>query len=173
MMQVDPAPGLRVRVVDRLQKRPARLASPLAFASAAALIVIVLASIALLREVRRENTIQSAATPPAVSEATTVASPAVSPSPQPQRTTPSAVPAPDRGRSVEPRALPRPSVIFDGARDRVSAANVRPETTAAADAPSLPMPDTFVPFAPIVIAPISIAPIVIPPLTVPPLSDRK
>jgi hypothetical protein len=172
MMHVDPAPGLRVRVVDRLEKRPARRALPLAFASAAALIVIVIVSVALFREVRPEKTIETGPMPAPVSQTTSVASPAVSPSPQSQSRMPSSVPVPDAAAPVRrPRALPRPSVVFDGPRDRVSAANVRPATTEVVEAPQ--MPETFVPIGPIVIAPISIAPIVIPPLIVAPLSDRK
>ena len=174
MMQVDPAPGLRIRVMDRLDTRPLRRALPLALASAAALIVIVVASIALFRAVRPEKTIESAVTPAPVSQTTAVTSRGITPTPRAPSTTPPAVRAPDSTIPVERlRVLPRPSVIFDEPRDRISAANVPLRRTEAIDAPAAPMPETFVPIVPIVIAPISITPIVIPPLTVSPLSDRK
>jgi hypothetical protein len=178
MMHVDPAPGLRGRVADRLEKPRPRGTLKYSFAAAAAVIVVGLGSIALFRAFQ-----PNAAVHPGVSDA--ASSRTVSADPQPRATqAPSSMPAPaaastTRGTAVErPRVLPRPSVIFNGARDRVSAANVRPQaitsgTEAAAGVTMMPMPDGLAPISPIVIAPISLAPIAIPPLAVTPLTVRK
>jgi hypothetical protein len=178
MMHVDPAPGLRGRVADRLEKPRPRGTLKYSFAAAAALIVVVLGWIALFRGFQ-----PNAAVHPGVSDAPS--SRMVSADPQPRATQPpSSMPAPaaapsTRDTAVErPRVLPRPSVIFNGARDRVSAANVRPEeisstTEAPAVVTMMPMLEGVAPISPIVIAPISVTPIVIPPLAVTPLTVRK
>jgi hypothetical protein len=178
MMHVDPAPGLRGRVADRLEKPRPRGTLKYSLAAAAALIVVVLGSIALFPAFRPNG-----AMPPRASDAPSLRT--VSADPQPRATqTPSSIPAPAAAPATRdaavarPRVLPRPSVIFSGARDRVSAANVRPQAiSSSAEAPAgvtmPPMPEGFAPISPIVIAPISLTPIAIPPLAVTPLTVRK
>jgi hypothetical protein len=173
MMQVDPAPGLRVRVAGRLERAPSRSAVRWSFASAAALVVVVLACIALFRALRFDTRTEPAVRP--ASRITTVQPRRDVAPPAPLAAAPSAATPRGRAAAGEPvRALPRPSVIFSGSRDRVRAASVSSETISATrDAPMTPLPEVFAPISPIVIVPISITPIVVQPLTVPPLSDRK
>ena len=179
MMQVDPAPGLRIRVVDRIAKTPARPSLRFSFAAAAALLVVAFASIGLFRALRSDDTIQpGTAGAPAAETATVNRQPDVTTQAPPKVPAPAAV-TPPRGAVEPPRVLPRPSVLFSGPRDRVRAASVRPGAIGNVDdagyvlPPTTPVPEGLVPISPIAIAPISIAPIVIPPLTVTPLSVRR
>jgi hypothetical protein len=175
MMEVDPAPGLGGRVVDRLEDAPARRGLTLSFA-AAAVTMALLAAVVLLQTIGPSETVQPAAPmSPAAQSAAVNPSPAGGVPTGDASSPPTPLPSPSKGTIDRVRDLPRPTVVFNGARDRVSAANARPAAAVADEtpAPAMPIPETFVPISPIVIAPISIAPIVISPLTVTPLADRR
>ena len=158
MMQVDPAPGIRHRVLGRLERPHARRPLLLPLAIAAALAVVIL-SVALLRPAAPtpEPRYQVVSGPPAAGvahEPVASAAPAL-----PTNRTASAPerprPAPSDRRPS--RTLPRPSAIFPDTPGRVRAANVSPASPAAsAEAPgAAPLPEPLTPIAPITIAPMT------------------
>ncbi|HJR61726.1 MAG TPA: hypothetical protein VJ813_20130 [Vicinamibacterales bacterium] len=165
MMQIDPRPGLRHRVADRL-KAPTRRGSWLMPALAtAALCAVALVSIVWLR---------SSQTQPALVVPQVAVAPPAAPAGRPEiaRVEPLA---------PEPRPVvhgrPGPSgaeAIFGPARGRVAAASI------TANAPLVDAPDhaEWIPvsipaLAPITIEPIRLQPISIPPLTVSARPERK
>ena len=177
MVQVDPRPGLRRRVGDRLHAAPPRRWTPPTLLATAAIVAILAWSAALYR-----TTMPPEPSQPRVALASTAAAPAAVPA-APRNP----LVSPDRRLSASPRrarttavATRRPAqraeVIFGPAQDRVSAASVRPDVvTGRIDTPTsvAEMPDDFPQLPPIVITPISIAPIVVVPVTIRPLSERK
>lgn len=122
MMQVDPPPGLRHRVANRIEASTRRTWMVPAFAAVAAAVVLILA-IVLLRTpqvapspepaVVRAPPATPAEPPPQAAVATTRPESAVAPAAEP----------PPQARSERPGA----EAIFGEPTGRVSAANVRPE----------------------------------------------
>jgi hypothetical protein len=174
MMEIDPPPRLRYRVAHRIDRRRARPAFVAAFAAAAVLIAIAGSWMAL--GVSRANR-QVEPRVAVASQAQPEARPAAPAAAAPSATTPvNEVLAPRPASGRHGRSLPRPTVIFGGARDTVSAASVAtapPTPDAGEAAPGrLPEEAPLPVVAPITIAPITISPIVIPPLRIPPIGGR-
>lgn len=169
MMQVDPAPGLRHRVADRLEV-PARRSWTLpAFATAAALFVLV-AALALLRIPWMEPAMEPRV---ATAPAATPGRPAPSPQIQAEPAEPSTRSA---AASLTARSRPRPSAsIFGKPTGRVSAASLGTDAPGEEREPPVvpPLPGTLAPLAPITIAPITVTPIRIQPMTLRPIRDQK
>ena len=170
IMQVDPRPGLRHRVADRLTA-PARRAW-LVPAYAAAVLAAVIASIVMLRlpEPASSTAPQIVAAPPAAAPHQAAAA-TPQPGEQPIDMPPVAASTPGTPKVRQPTPT-APSVgdasIFGPPSQRVTAASLRPEPLPAPAAPvdAAPMPDTLAPIAPIVIEPIVITPITVTPLIV-------
>jgi hypothetical protein len=169
MMDVDPRPGFRHRVLGRLDPSSARWTLVPRFAmTAGALAAVVLAVFVIGRDRGHDaGTDATPSRPPAVQSAARDAGPAVS--------TPAAATPPQRRRgdpgrrprrlTREPIPIPRVANVFGTRTNGIAAAAV-PESDAVWPAS---LPDTRgeqpSPIAPIVIPPIeSPAPIVIPPL---------
>jgi hypothetical protein len=163
LMQIDPAPGLRHRVADRLEARVRRTWAVPAFAAAAAILVAIVA-LSVLRNPEIEQAVEPrvAIAPPAAPSM---------PTPQAERAekaeVSASVPAPPRSTSVRPRAS---RSIFGERTGRVSAASLEGAeggTTIEPPEPPAnpPLARTLPPLEPITIAPITVAPIRIQPLT--------
>lgn len=175
MMQVDPLPGLRHRVADRLEAPARRSWAIPAFATAAAMVVLIVA-FALLRD--------PAAQPPGVPRITTI-SPVAPVLPPPSAEVQTA--AEPQGvvpvTATPERLRPRTSgSIFGSRTGRVSAANLTGEpvpgnigtpVVEAAVEPPPPPPGALAPLAPITIVPIAVTPIQIQPLTLNPVRDQR
>jgi hypothetical protein len=167
MMQVDPAPGLRRRVLSRLQ--PASSQRPplaLRFGWMAVGVAVVLA--ALIYTSNRSTA--PAAVDPASSQATTVLPPArdadgVSP--------PAAIVAPTAPR-VRPRgtheaiAMPRVANVFGPSARTAAAAATAESDDIMWPTPSAAPPDSGA-LAPLAIPPLTAAPIETPPIVIAPL----
>jgi hypothetical protein len=177
MMEIDPPTGLRHRVSYRLSRERAKPLLVAAFA-AVALMVLFVASWMALRQSGPGRPAE-----PAIALATH-SQPATSQSQPATSTAPATVSAPTPSTLVaprehiivtRPRRIPRPSAIFTGPRDRVTAASLTPPPVEPAndtsDAATREVVSPAV--SPIRIAPITIAPIVIAPLRIPPITDRK
>jgi hypothetical protein len=128
MMQVDPRPGLRRRVLARLERRSrVRFRGSFFLLPAAAVIAIILAIV--LPAMRQAS--------PEVTTATPVQSASNTPRELPSAPAPPA-PAAAATRPVRPPAVPARTVsIFGDRRDRVSASSV-PPVVADAGATSAP-----------------------------------
>jgi hypothetical protein len=179
MVQVDPRPGLRLRVANRLAAVEASTAAwPRMFAfgrraailSSAAAVVLLLATFGWLREPtpRPEADVGTgpASAPAAAASPPTVSSAAPAPEPV------AAAPAP---RVASPHAAPLPPVrtgIFGERTGRIRAANVpahRDDVVTDEDLvvePALPLDGGIQPLEPITIEPIRLAPLTIRPVTV-------
>lgn len=174
MMQVDPPTGLRYRVARRLHRGRAQRSFVAAF-TAAAVVIAIVGSWMVLRgrysapTVAPHHALAPQAQPqipagasPTSAAVTTAATQAAANDTPPVAT--------------RPRGIPRPTVVFTGAPDRVSAASV-PAAAPPPSAVDLPPADAaqgVMPgLPPITIAPITVPPIVITPLRVSPITDRK
>lgn len=171
MMLVDPRPGLRQRVtrsIDSQSRRPRRIS--VRFASAAALAVVALASLAALVWLR----VPQADLPPAAPQmvATPSAAPRIPP-PEPAATEPV---RPAQPRTARRRA-PAPEAIFGPQNARVTAASVpaadRPVADAAAPEVEPPLAGLRPQIPPITVTPLRIAPLTIAPLQLDPLPVRR
>jgi len=177
MMEIDPPPGLRHRVSYRLNRERARPLLVAAFAAVALMVVFVASWMALRESGPGRPAEPSIALATHSQPATSQSQPATSTAPATTSApTPSTLAAPgERIVVTRPRGIPRPSAIFTGARDRVTAASVTPPPVEPAnDAADVATPEVVSPaVSPIRIAPIRIAPIVITPLRITPITDRK
>ena len=172
MMHVDPLPGLRHRVAGRLESPVRRSWTIPAFATAAAMLVLIVA-LALLRD---PETQQRPA--PRVTTAAPVA-PAVPPAAA--QTEPAATP--EVAASAAASEGPRPRTaesIFGNRTGRVSAANlasdaVAPEAVEIIVVPPVepPQPGVLTSISPITIAPITVTPIRLQPLALRPVRDQR
>jgi len=166
MTQVDPRPGLRHRVTERLHAPARRGSWWLPALAVPALGALVLLAIVLSRSPQPQ--------PQMDSQVATF-------QPAPAPPSPSAQPRGVVSASEPPRAaIRRPhapgEAIFGPRRNRVTAASIGATRPAAyVDPPfaSPPIPGAVAPLAPITIAPIQLEPISIAPLTVTPLPIRK
>ena len=164
MMQVDPRPGLRHRVAERLH-RPARRSLWIvpAFGTAALAVGIVAAALFM-----RSPQPQPALDHPVAS----VPSP-VLPAPAPRRAATPETPAPPGSART---AAARAESIFGPRRDRVSAASVAITERPAAALPGAGASDLSAElpaFPPIAIPPIELPPIAVSPLIVSPVTIRR
>ena len=165
MMQIDPVPGLRQRVADRL-RAPARRGSWLMPAMAtAALLALVVATIWL-----RSSEMQPILTP-RVAEGPAPAP--VSPGDAPRADTAAREPrpSPDVARTAAPS-----ETIFGPRRDRVTAASLTAHSREGDSVGTLdpyPIADEWPSLPPIAIEPIVIRPITISPIFVSVLPERK
>jgi hypothetical protein len=171
MMHVDPAPGLRRRVLSRLEAPAARRPLVPAFGFAAAMLAVVLAAVFMLRSGPPATT-----TPQQASE---VPAPAVTPAPVPptpaiQAAAPPVTRPAERTRPTrDDGTIPMPRVgnVFGPPTGRVSSATVagvrttaprvEPETSDAAPSETSSN-SSGVP--PIYIAPLEVTPIQVPPV---------
>ena len=171
MMQVDPAPGLRHRVADRIDA-PARRAWALPAFAAVSVMVVVIAAFALLR------TAGTAPDPDSRVVAAPAAVPASPPAPV-ETAPPIARPSEPAAQTASEPILPRTSEsIFGRPTGRVSAANLAPDMGTSDDLLEAPLdppaPSGVVaPPVPITIAPITLTPIRIPPVMVDPIRDHR
>jgi hypothetical protein len=164
MMHVDPPPGLRRRVLSRLERRAAeqRLFGP-RYAWGAAALVILIVAVMFTRDHRAER----AAVVPQPSVAANVSPAPREPSAAPpkapvERRSPSQVPLPRLTREAIP--IPRIANVFGARTGSVSAAS---ESAVEAVWPGAENPSSSV--APLVIAPLAPAPIETPAIVIPPL----
>jgi hypothetical protein len=158
LMHVDPRPGLRARVLGRLQDRVWRRALFGAPAFAALALVAVFSTIVLWR-----GDEPAPATAPPAGEV------AAQPSAPPQPPPVAVAGSPRAANAPQPRPSPRSAeAIFGPRREQVSAASLRSEGTSGAPAESADLVDSdrselsLPPLPgprPITIAPITIAPI--------------
>lgn len=162
IMSLDPRPGLRGRVLSRLERAERPWFAFPQLAAAAALILIIVAAV-LLRSVGTPE--------PPVSPMVATREPASIHLPAPaERTIPDTVRKPAAGATAASRTGV-PSVFPP--RNRVAAASVpvdttSPETVApAAAAPPAELPSSELAPKPIVIEPLKVEPIVIPPIRPP------
>ena len=180
MVQVDPRPGLRYRVANRLAEVEAGASRPVADAFArrstllatAAAVVLVLAAFVWLREPSARPEAELVDSTPAASPVASVpAAPAASgPAPGPEPAP--MAPAPRVVSPTAPRIPPAREGIFGERTGRIRAANVSAgRSPAVADAdlpvePALPLVDGGIqPLEPITIEPIRVAPLTIRPVT--------
>jgi len=157
MMQVDPMPGLRRRVLSRINAPAERPAAPTwRYAFAAAALAAVVLSVTLMpghmeppAPPKAPSPIVATGIPPvdleAVLSTSTVTIPSVS------------IPGKSARITKEPITMPRITNVFGARRSAVSAATVR-EPVAVRIAPEM--------LAPLTIVPLSARPIVIEPLVV-------
>jgi len=155
LMQIDPAPGMRRRVLLRINAPVERhLFSPVRYAFAAAALVVLAVSISLApgqveppTPPKAPSLIVSAGAPPVDLEAVlSTSTVTVPPVPSPTKST---------GISKEPIPMPRITNVFGPRRDGVSATAVR-EPAVIRVAPETLMPLTIVPLSarPILIEPL-------------------
>jgi hypothetical protein len=172
IMQVDPRPGLRNRVAERLHAPARRNWTVPAFAAVAAMIALVVA-LGVLRtpETRPPAEPRVVSAPPAA--------PAVPPSSPQAEPAPQNTSGPLPGRSERLRLRTTES-IFGPRTGRISAASLASDAAAddvpeaAAELPeSQLLPAAIAPISPIVIAPITVPPIRIQPLTLGPVRDQR
>jgi len=164
MVQVDPPPGLRRRVLSRLDAdtRPAARLT-VRYAWAAAAFVMVLAAVMITRE-RPDAPVTAV---PVASQAAVVPAPGVRPvAPRPPATAPRATP---RRATREAIPMPRVSNVF-GPRSRgvTAASDSGAEAIRTPPASSAPEQPGAVP--PLVIPPLTAAPIETPAIVIPPLT---
>jgi hypothetical protein len=160
MMRVDPAPGLRRRVLSRINAPVERRALPLLrYGIAAAALAVVVLSITLLPGHVEPPTPPKAPSPIVAGVAPAVLLPAAL-----SRYNPPPVPSGKRASQItkEPIPIPRVTNVFGDRRSDVSAASVR-EPGAAAPRVA---PETL---TPLTIVPLSARPLVIEPLVLPAL----
>jgi hypothetical protein len=172
MMHVDPAPGLRRRVLSQLEAPAARRPLVPAFGFAAAVLAVVLAAVFMLRSGPPTTT--------APQQASDVPAPVVTPAPVPaptpaiQAAAPPVTRPPERARPRrDDGTIPMPRVgnVFGPPTGRVSSATVagvrttaprvEPGTSDAAPAETSSNPSGL---APIYIAPLEVKPIQVPPV---------
>ena len=164
MMHVDPPPGLRRRVLSRLEPRAAeRRLFGLRYAWGAAALVILIVAVMFTRDHRTER----AAVVPQPSVAANVSPAPREPSAAPprapvERRSPSQVPLPRMTREAIP--IPRIANVFGARTGSVSAAA---DSGVEAVWPGAENPSSVV--APLVIAPLTPAPIETPAIVIPPL----
>lgn len=175
IMHREPPPGLRRRVLARLDAPPrVRVAPGFALAAAAALMLVAVATTLMLRDggPAPAPRAETAATPPAAA-AQAAARESAGPGPQPAALDRSARrPAP--ARTAQPRVAVRDTRTFGPAQGRVAATSVPdtlagpplPRDAATAGATELPLPAGLPPLPDIQIAPIRIDAIPVPPITI-------
>lgn len=127
MMQVDPPPGLRHRVADRIETSRRRTWVVPAFATALAAAVVLILAVVLLRtpQVAPAPEPQLVSAPPAAPSEPPPQLSATTPRPDPEPVA-SAAPPPQQTQTTRPSG----ESIFGEKTGRVSAANVRPGTQA-------------------------------------------
>lgn len=164
MMHVDPAPGLRRRVLSRLDSPGAgrRVFLP-GYAWGAAAIVILIAGVMFTRAHRTEP---GAAVPQPSSVAAEAPPPRESPAASTQVPVKQGAPSPVPSRRITREAIPMPRIanVFGARTGSVSAAA---DSGVEAVWPGAENPSGAV--APLVIAPLTPAPIETPAIVIPPL----
>jgi len=175
MVQVDPQPGLRHRVADRIQTghpgtgRSWRTYSVWPALATAAALVIVVTAFALLRapvvtppeaQVADMVPATAAAAPP--TPTTAPPEPTVTPPPAPRRS----ATAPGRASAPANRTPSAPGGLFGGRTGRVSAANLAPTIPPEVESVVEPLPGGLAPLAPISIERIKVAPLAVRPVTI-------
>ncbi len=169
MMQVDPQPGLRHRVAERMNG-PARRSWLVPAFAAAAVVLVVVVSIVTLRisPSTPSTTPQIATAPRAAASQQRGAAPELREQPPAAPQVATAPKPPAVRRPSTPAAGVRGGSIFGPPSQRVTAASIDPETPPAVEAPvlSITAPGVVEQIPPIVIEPIVVTPITITPLIV-------
>lgn len=172
IMHTDPPPGLRRRVLSRLEAPPARRSLGAAFGFAAAAAVLVLVTIVITRSGPAPAVPQQAAR-----EGAPAAAPAPVPQPAPEPPSPAPARQPERTRPIRDDgtiAMPRVGNVFGPPTGRVSSATVAGVQGAAPPVdPGIPdaAPGELTPSQSGGVAPLQIAPLEVKPIQVPPIGS--
>lgn len=169
MMHVDPPPGLRRRVLSRLEAPVARrpLLLPRYVFAMAALVILIVAAM-FMRD--HGGSRVGSETPASVAGGTPLRPhPAPAREPQPTKDPKVTALAPSAPITREPIPMPRISNVFGAGTTRVSAAADPGSEAVWTGTPGDPKEVPSNPVAPLVVAPLAPAPIETPAIVIPPL----